>query len=154
MSGCAEMPTQPVLRPIPPPPPSPPPGMATVIYAPITNAAPAAVPNTLTNAPNYEVSSNFVASGQVTNGGSSAVAVASAPPGTPQYELIPPRPGPGYVWRDGFWRWSGAGWAWMPGFWEEQAPAVIFVEPGFGFGYHYRPYGGPWRHGPGRYRRW
>jgi len=156
ITGCAETPRQPVMRPIPPPPPGPPPGVATVIYAPPpTSVAAAPVSNLSTNTTtlsNYEVSSNFVASVQSTNALSGQAQVS--PSGTPQYELIPPRPGPNYLWRDGFWRWEGTTWAWVPGQWEPHPQAVIFVEPSFGFGYDYYHYGGAWRHGPGRHRRW
>jgi hypothetical protein len=104
----------------------------------------------LASQPGYEVSSNFVASAGQTNVSTFGQVAASA--GTPQYEIVPPRPGPDYVWRDGFWRWEGA-WVWVPGQWEYRPPQVIIVEPSFGFGYHYG-FGGP-RYYPHRYyRRW
>jgi hypothetical protein len=136
LSGCAEIPKEPVMRPIPPPPPGPPPGVATVIHAP----APAGAASVSTNASirlgNYEISSNYVGVADTTN------VAAQAAAGTPQYELIPPRPGPDYLWRDGFWRWEGK-WVWVPGVWEYRPSPVIFIEPGFS--YHYG-FGGPWHH--------
>jgi hypothetical protein len=137
--GCEEMPKQPVMRPIPPPPPTPPPG---VVYVPPAVAAAAnPVP------PGYEVTSNFVGTAQVPqNTQASPQSVQS----TPQYEVVSPRPGPDYVWHDGFWNWNN-GWVWVPGQWVYQPPSVIIVP---GPGYYYGP---RYYHGPGRWRyyhRW
>ncbi len=43
----------------------------------------------------------------------------SAPFGPPamMYDRPGPRPGPGFVWVNGFWRWGGARYVWAPGFW-------------------------------------
>jgi hypothetical protein len=136
LAGCVETP-KPVMRPIPPPPSTPPPG---VVYVPpntamITNYA---VP-TITPNGNFEVSSNFVGSVQspAPNGASGQV-VQTAPL---QYEIVPPRPGPGYVWHDGTWQWNN-GWMWVPGEWVYRpGPPVIIVQPGYYYGprhYYYR----------------
>jgi hypothetical protein len=154
--GCESTPREPVMRPIPPPPPGPPPGAAIVVYGPATNIV-ASAPGVSTNvisAPNpaeagrYEVSSNYVATAQ-TNAAMGASVQGGQ--GMPQYEIIPPRPGPDYVWRDGYWSWQGT-WVWIPGQWMYRPPPVIFMpEPGFSYHYHF---GGPWRYGYRRHHRW
>src|SRR5262245_47738547 len=45
------------------------------------------------------------------------VYVSSRPP-APVYEVRGVPPGPGYVWVDGYHRWSGRGYVWEPGRWE------------------------------------
>jgi hypothetical protein len=142
LMGCVETPKQPVMRPIPPPPSTPPPG---VVYVPptvvVTNApAPTVSATAPAGTNNFEVSSNFVANGQApaVTGSAPAQVVQTAPP---QYEVVPPRPGPDYVWHDGAWTWNN-GWSWVPGQWVYRpAPPVIIVEPGFYYGrrhYYYR----------------
>lgn len=150
------------MRPIPPPPPTPPPGVVYVPQMVYTNggamvaapapqaAAPApATPVVSPSGQPLEVSSNFVSSapapGQTVPPGSPGApggAVAAAP--QTQYEVVPPRPGPDYIWRDGYWRWENA-WVWVPGQWVFEGPEVIIV-PG---GYYHHGYG--WRYGR-RYR--
>jgi hypothetical protein len=157
LSGCASVPNEPVMRPIPPPPAGPPAGAATVVYAPPSTATPVATNLTIVP-PGVEVSSNFVAHAQTNLAGSVGTAVNASPQGTPQYELIPPRPGPNYFWRDGFWQWQGS-WVWIPGQWEYRPPpAVIFVpEPGFHYHYRFGPrLHRPWHHPgvPPPHRRW
>ena len=155
LSGCVETPRQAVMRPIPPPPSGPPPGAAVVVYRPVpgvTNAPVLTVPSTNSlGQEGYEVSSNFVASAGSTATNFTTAAAIPYSAGTPQYEIVPPRPGADFVWRNGFWRWEGT-WVWVPGQWEFRPPQVIIVEPGFGFGYHHH-FGGP-RYYPPRHRRW
>ena len=43
------------------------------------------------------------------------VVVTDAPP-QPQSEVVPPAPGPGYAWVEGYWVWHGR-WVWEPGRW-------------------------------------
>jgi hypothetical protein len=146
LAGCAETPKQPEMRPIPPPPPTPPPGVA---YVPAPATGTTGVPNGImaqnppgtssTIGPGIEVSSNFVGGAQtpVTTG----MQVVTPNAGVPQYEVVPPRPGPDYVWRNGYWRWEANTWAWMPGEWIYQPPSVIIVpRPGY-------YYGRPWHYG-------
>ena len=35
-------------------------------------------------------------------------------------EAVPPRPGPGYFWIDGHWRWEGGNHVWVTGHWEPE----------------------------------
>lgn len=64
---------------------------------------------------------------------------------------VPPSPGPGYVWVNGYW----AGGAWVPGYWNYAgvAPAVGFgVRVGGPVGYYRAPgyyYGRDWDHDRG-----
>src|SRR2546426_1096897 len=45
------------------------------------------------------------------------VYVDQAPPPR-RVEVVPVRPGPEFVWIDGYWGWSGPACAWVPGRWE------------------------------------
>ena len=36
-------------------------------------------------------------------------------PPAPIVERVPPAPGPGWAWRSGYWRWSGARYVWVHG---------------------------------------
>jgi len=41
-----------------------------------------------------------------------------------------PRPGPGYVWLPGYYRWAGARYVWVPGRYEiPPRPGVVWVAP-------------------------
>jgi hypothetical protein len=42
------------------------------------------------------------------------VVVGVAPP-APVVETVPAPPGPGYVWRPGYWSWDGVQYVWGPG---------------------------------------
>lgn len=157
--GCAETPKQPVMRPIPPPPPTPPPGAvySAPAYTVNTNALPpmivststppasiaGSVPPQGTNGSGLEVSSNFVGNAQnpVMTPGPGQAPAQLVPPAA-QYEVVPPRPGPDYIWKDGYWQWNN-GWVWVPGTWVYAAPSVIIVPEPW---YYHRPYY--------RYRRW
>ena len=141
-AGCEETPKQPVLRPIPPPPPTPPPGVAYV--PPPANSAPVTIAGSTNNVQGFEVTSNFVGNAQP------APSVQHSTQPVPQYEQIPPRPGPDYVWHDGFWSWNN-GWAWNSGQWVYQPPSVIVVPgPGYYYGPHYYYGPRPYRY----YHRW
>ena len=50
-------------------------------------------------------------------GGYGAGYVAVGPPPAPRYGVIGYAPGPGYVWTDGYWNYTGHGWAWINGRW-------------------------------------
>ena len=39
------------------------------------------------------------------------------PPPPLRFERRGPLPGPGYVWADGYWNWSGGRYVWFPGAW-------------------------------------
>lgn len=69
------------------------------------------------------------------------VVVATPPPPAPM-EVVPPLPGPGYLWINGEWVWNN-GWYWQTGYWGfPPAPGVIWVG-GFWGGGRYHP--GHWR---------
>ena len=142
LAGCAETPRQPVMRPIPPPPSTPPPGLVYVPQTVVTTNSPA-LTELANYPPGFEVSSNFVANAQSATPGS-PVQVGQP---VPQYEMVPPQPGPDYIWRNGYWRWEGA-WVWIPGEWVYRPPQVI-IAPGW---YYPPPYYGRGYHG--HYHRW
>jgi hypothetical protein len=50
-------------------------------------------------------------------GSQAQVVVRIGPPPPPRREVIIPRPGPGFVWRAGFYRYDGRGYVWVPGEW-------------------------------------
>jgi len=163
LMGCAETPRRPTLRPIPPPPSSPPPGVSMVapqlIY---TNAASALQNATPTNPQSpaspvqqgMEVTTNFVPgtiqppTGAVAGNGQVAPQAANPPP---QYEVVPERPGPDYIWNEGYWSWQGA-WVWVPGRWVLAPEPNIIVVPRYEYGWGYRPY--YYHRGWGPRRRW
>lgn len=39
------------------------------------------------------------------------------PPPPPKVVVKPARPGPDYVWQDGYWAWRGGQYVWAPGVW-------------------------------------
>ena len=56
------------------------------------------------------------------------IVVREAPP-PPRVEIIPPRPGPRFVWYPGHWRYNGR-YYWVPGRWERPPHAnVIWIAP-------------------------
>jgi hypothetical protein len=66
------------------------------------------------------------------------VVVRVGPPRPPR-EVIVARPGPGYVWTPGYYRWEGARYAWVPGAWMRPPhPRAVWVP-------------GRWRHNHGGY---
>ncbi|HEV8544348.1 MAG TPA: YXWGXW repeat-containing protein [Verrucomicrobiae bacterium] len=162
IAGCAETPRQTEVLPIPPPPPTPPPGAIisspAVVEQPnpafpapntaITNPVPGAnvavaVPG---NQPGIEVITNFQANAQAqqpvivgTPGGAYTPAPAPGQPG-PQVEVVPERPGPDYVWADGYWAWGGTAWVWMPGRWVLRPGANVIIVPGGDWHYRHRYY--------------
>jgi hypothetical protein len=64
--------------------------------------------------------------------------VQSAPP-APVYETVPARPGPGYVWVGGYYRWNGYRYVWVRGHYVRHAGAWC---------------GGHWRHNARRGWYW
>jgi len=58
------------------------------------------------------------------------VSVAFGPPVLPVY-VLPPIPGPGYIWAPGYWAWDGVGYYWVPGTWVlAPAPGLLWT-PGY-----------------------
>ena len=55
------------------------------------------------------------------------VAVASEPPPA-QIEDVPPSPGEGCVWADGYWKWSENTWVWSPGKWLHQQDDCYYAD--------------------------
>lgn len=56
------------------------------------------------------------------------VLVTQAPPAV-RVEARTVAPGTGYVWTNGYWRWTGAGYEWVPGGWiARPRPAAVWVE--------------------------
>jgi hypothetical protein len=71
----------------------------------------------------------------------------AAPPPL-QQEAVPPPPGAGMVWTQGYWNWGHRGWVWMPGRYVARPyPHAAWV-PG-----HWRPRGPSWVWVPGHWRR-
>lgn len=65
------------------------------------------------------------------------VVVRMGPPPPPRLVVVP-RPGPGFVWQPGFYRWNGRSYIWAPGVWT-RPPRPEF--------HHWTP--GHWRQTPG-----
>jgi hypothetical protein len=51
-------------------------------------------------------------------------------PPRPQIEVMEMRPGPGFVWIRGFYRWDGAAYTWNPGHWERRPQERAVWVPG------------------------
>jgi hypothetical protein len=68
--------------------------------------------------------------------GSALPAYAYPPPPALRYEVRPPLPHPGYVWRPGYWNWYGGRYVWVGG---------VYIAPGgpgyigYGPGAHWVP---------------
>jgi hypothetical protein len=60
----------------------------------------------------------FIFAGFLTFGASAADIVVRVGPPRPVVERRIARPGPGYVWVNGYHRWDGRGYVWAPGRWE------------------------------------
>jgi hypothetical protein len=70
----------------------------------------------------------------------------TAPP-APRTEVRPAKPGPGYVWIPGHWKWAGGRYLWLKGHWEKTRPGQAWV-PG-----HWERKGRSWVYIPGHWRR-
>lgn len=76
----------------------------------------------------------------------SAVVVQEAPP-PPRTEVYVAAPGPGYIWMDGEWEWSGVRWVWIGGRWVYPPyPHAIWIHGDW----HHGPHG--WYHSRGHWR--
>ena len=51
-------------------------------------------------------------------------------PPAPRAYRVPPRPGPDYVWVEGYHRWDGRAYAWVPGRWDRGPQARAVWVPG------------------------
>lgn len=83
-----------------------------------------------------------------------ATVYPAEPPPDPIPESAPPGPGPGYVWANGYWDWTGSEWTWNSGYWAPQQPGYVYIGPRFEFvdgrPVYYRSY---WQ-GPGGRREY
>ncbi len=48
----------------------------------------------------------------------------------PRAEVVPAAPGPGYIWRPGYWHWNGRGYAWVRGVYVGKRPGYHAWVPG------------------------
>lgn len=58
----------------------------------------------------------------------SALAAIAIPALADGYEIVPPAPGPGYVWKQGHWNWNGYRNVWVAGYWAlrgDRPPAYV-----------------------------
>ncbi len=58
-----------------------------------------------------------------------AAYVAGVPRPGARAEVIPPSPGPNYVWLAGHWGTAGADYAWVPGAWVLPKRGYVMIEP-------------------------
>ena len=72
--------------------------------------------------------------------------VQVAPP-PPRVEVIGVAPGPGYVWLNGYWGWSGGRHTWVGGRWDQGRPGQYWAPHAWG------REGGGWRMNGGGWRR-
>jgi hypothetical protein len=72
---------------------------------------------------------------------------SSAPPPPPRAEVFGVAPGPGYVWINGYWGWSGGTHTWIEGRWERPPrPHAVWVAPSWERRQNrYRFHQGHWR---------
>lgn len=87
----------------------------------------------------------YTYSGSTTTGVDGEIYVRSAPP-PPIAEFRTPPPGPGYVWVDGYWDWTGYDWSWISGYWVAARPNYLWVGP------RYVVVSGRWVYQPGYWR--
>lgn len=72
--------------------------------------------------------------------GTSSYMTVRERPTSPYYDR-PVSPGPGYVWMDGSWYWSGGNYRFRPGYWRVPPPRRHWSPGGWhqrGGGYYYR----------------
>lgn len=72
---------------------------------------------------------------------------ASYGPPPPRYGVVGYAPGPGYVWADGYWNYSGGRWGWVGGNWvRPPRPRAVWVRPEWRHeGHGWRFHRGYWR---------
>lgn len=74
--------------------------------------------------------------------------VVTQPPPPPQSEVIPPAPGPNYVWVPGYWAWDGKRrYVWQSGHYEARPTERSAYEPG-----HWERSRNGWVWQPGHWR--
>jgi hypothetical protein len=72
----------------------------------------------------------FLATVPLTSSAAVVVSVGFAPPALPAY-VLPPMPGPGYLWLPGYWAWRATGYYWVPGFWSRAPAPGLLWTPGY-----------------------
>src|SRR5688572_12819176 len=55
------------------------------------------------------------------------------PPPERVVEYQSPPPGPGYLWMEGYWDWTGYDWYWVSGSWAPPRAGYIYVAPRYVF---------------------
>jgi hypothetical protein len=65
-------------------------------------------------------------------------------PPTPIVETLPARPGPGYIWRGGYWSWNGGRYSWVHGYYAQPPNGRTVWVPGH---WRHAPNGWVWREG-------
>jgi hypothetical protein len=61
-------------------------------------------------------------------------------------EIRPAKPGPLYVWVDGYWKWTGSGYSWIKGHWSKAPQGKMWVQGRWEKrGSHWVWVGGRWR---------
>lgn len=82
----------------------------------------------------------FILTGTLLSGcGGGGYVMAYGPP-APRYGAVGYAPGPGFVWTEGYWNYTGHDWSWVGGRWQRPPrPHATWVTP-------------EWRHEGGRYR--
>lgn len=65
-----------------------------------------------------------------TNGEPIATIYVDTEPPAPRHEVMPPTPGPQYVWVPGNWQWNGRNWVWQPGHWQRVSHGYTTWVPG------------------------
>ncbi len=80
-------------------------------------------------------------------GGGYVGVYATTPPPPLPVETYGPVPGPGFIWINGYWGWSGGAYTWIPGRWERPPHGRHHWEAGRWEhrGNHYRWREGRWR---------
>ena len=68
------------------------------------------------------------------------IAIGTAPP-PPRAFRVMPRPGPDFVWVEGYWYPAGRRWAWHDGYWTRPPSAgAYWVEPYWQGGHYFEGY--------------
>jgi len=79
--------------------------------------------------------------------GSETVVTEAPPPPPAQVDVVPPSPGPDYVWIGGVWVWGPGHWVWSAGHWDRPPhPGAVWTPHHYEFrnGHHVFIRGG-WR---------
>ncbi len=64
-------------------------------------------------------------------GGLYADVYTTVRPPAPLVEVVPPQPGPGYAWINGYWSWNGNQYVWQRGHWDVRPRDRVWVRHGW-----------------------